>query len=568
MSVVTATIKSKDKELPASFELLQIEISREVNRIPSAELVLIDGNPAKRTFLLSDDAFFEPGKEIEIQLRYEGKGANRSVFKGLVVRHNLESGPDHSTLTVELKDTAFGMTRVRNSEVFTEKTDTDIFKNLIKIGGLKEGKLPKTETKHPEIIQYYCSDWDFMLSRAESNNLLVAVTDSELSLHKIEVKGTPKEHHTFTYGISEVFGFEIEADASHQYESIKGTAWNPKNHEKIHTRTALNLVLPQKKLNGKSIAGKFGGKKMVLTSMVPLEQREIENWADSHMARTRMSLLRGTLSVPGFAEIKLMDVIELKDFGERFQGKTVATGIQHTVDHEGWMTHIQFGLSADSFSRSEHIQDAPAAGLLPGVQGLQIGIVDAFEEDKDMKEFRVRLILPGIDPKKGKIWARLASPEAGKGTDAPGRGFFFRPEKGDEVVVGFFNNDPRQAVILGAMFGSQNKPPKGWDPGDKNALKGIVSKTGITMEINDTAKTLTFKTPKEQSILMDGETGLIKIEDDNKNTITLDDKGITIHSAKALTLDAPKGDFTLNAKKITLNGSGAVAIKGTSVDIK
>ena len=70
-----------------------------------------------------------------------------------------------------------------------------------------------------------------------------------------------------------------------------------------------------------------------------------------------------------------------------------------------------------------------AAGLLPAVTGLQIGIVQAFAEDP-AKEFRVKVILPGVDESQGWVWARLALPEAGKA-----RGHFFLPEPGDEVTT-------------------------------------------------------------------------------------------------------------------------------------
>ena len=36
----------------------------------------------------------------------------------------------------------------------------------------------------------------------------------------------------------------------------------------------------------------------------------------------------------------------------------------------------------------------------------------------------------------------------------------FRPEQGDEVVVGFVNDDTRQAVILGALFSAKNTLPE------------------------------------------------------------------------------------------------------------
>jgi uncharacterized protein involved in type VI secretion and phage assembly len=262
-----------------------------------------------------------------------------------------------------------------------------------------------------------------------------------------------------------------------------------------------------------------------------------------------------------------MEVMELKGVGKRFNGKTLITGIRHTIEHGGWTTHLQFGLSGRSFSREPFIEDAPAAGLLPAVQGLQIGIVDAFEEDGS-KEFRVQVILPGVDPDKGKVWARLASPEAGLGVDGKGRGYFFRPEKGDEVAVGFFNDDPRHAVILGSLYSSKNAPPQGWEKLDaENALKGIVSKTGIRFQVDDKAKTLKLLTSEDQYILIDEDKKGIEIKDLNENTITLDDKGISIKVADKLVIEA-KGDIELKGKNITLEASANVEIKGSKVDVK
>src|SRR5438105_2235183 len=101
MPVVTATIKCEGKTLPAEYELLSIETISEVNRIPSATLVFVDGNPAKQQFVLSDQTFFEPGKTVEIQVRYEGgKEASATIFKGLVVKHNLEANAQESILSV------------------------------------------------------------------------------------------------------------------------------------------------------------------------------------------------------------------------------------------------------------------------------------------------------------------------------------------------------------------------------------------------------------------------------------------------------------------------------------
>lgn len=561
MPVVTATIKCEGKTLPAEYELLSIEIISEVNRIPSATLVFLDGNLAKQQFALSDQAFFEPGKSVEIQLRYEGgKKTSATVFKGLVVRHNLEAAARESTLSVELQDAVVMMTKERNSAVFRQKTDADIFKSLINESGAKAGAIAPTEPKHEEIVQYYCSNWDFMLSRAEINNLLTVVKDGKVSLKKLEIAGAPK--HQLEYGITEIYSFEMEADASRQYENIESVTWDIKTQKLSQKSKAADFPLVQSNLKAKNIADKLGGKAYLLNSAVPIDPKESKSWADATMARTRMSLLRGVISVPGFAEVELLEVMELKGMGKRFNGKTLITGIRHTVEHSGWTTHLQFGLSGQPFSRQPFIQDAPAAGLLPAVQGLQIGIVDAFEEDES-KEFRVQVILPGIDAAKGKVWARLAAPEAGKG-----RGYFFRPEKGDEVAIGFLNDDPRQAVILGGLYSSKNTPPAGWEKLDaENAFKGIVSKTGISFQVDDKEKTLKLLTSDKQYIVIDEKKKGIEIKDLNENIITLDDKGISIKAADKLVIEA-KGDIELTGKNIRLEASANVEIKGSNVDVK
>ena len=99
------------------------------------------------------------------------------------------------------------------------------------------------------------------------------------------------------------------------------------------------------------------------------------------MARTRMAMLRGRVAVPGFGDVKPLDLMEMSGVGERFNGKTLITGICHRVDEQGWQTDIQFGLSPERFAERPNIIDAPAGGLLPAVNGLQIGVIDKFEAD-------------------------------------------------------------------------------------------------------------------------------------------------------------------------------------------
>jgi phage protein D len=88
MSLVTVTVLSDSKVIDPTYELLSVHVNYEINRIPYAELVLFDGDAANHKFAISDASVFEPGKEIEIKLRYEDDSTSeKTVFKGLVVTH-------------------------------------------------------------------------------------------------------------------------------------------------------------------------------------------------------------------------------------------------------------------------------------------------------------------------------------------------------------------------------------------------------------------------------------------------------------------------------------------------
>ena len=182
------------------------------------------------------------------------------------------------------------------------------------------------------------------------------------------------------------------------------------------------------------------------------------------------------------------------------------------------------------------------------MSGLHIGIVSATADDPNA-ENRVKVTLPGLPDGSDGLWARLAMPEAGKD-----RGWYFWPEPGDEVVLGFFNQDPRQPVILGSLFGSKNAPPAAIvDASDKNGRRGLVSKKGITIGLVDDDKAqLYLQTPGKNKIVLDDDGELIELSDQHGNKITLDKNGITLKSAK---------DFKVDA-------SGPVEIKGSKVDLK
>lgn len=546
--MVNATIFCDGKKLPPEVPLLSINIRQQVNRIPTAEVTLVDGDPAKRKFQLSNSGQLEPGQPLEIKLRWDDGHRHRStrVFQGKIVRHGVESSGEGPALVIGAKDSAIKLTGERKNAVYRKKSDRQIISDILDRAGLRKGKLAATRPRHPEIVQFNCTDWDFILSRADIQGLLVTVESGKVSLEKIAAPGAAK--HQFEWGMDTLYDFEMAAEGGHQFKTVTSVGWNQRRLRPTSPKRGHGAKNPQGNLDGDTIAGALGFSHMALSAAVPLEPEELTAWANARVARGDLSLVRGRLGVRGRSDIELLDWIELEGISQRFNGKALVTGIEQRIDARGWRTDLILGLSPEDFCHQPNILEAPAAGLLPAIQGLQIGMVAAFAQDPD-KEYRVKVLLPAFGETHGSVWARLASPEAGKG-----RGYFFRPEPGDEVIVGFLNDDPRFPVILGSLYGAKNTPPSEFARlSAKNAHKGIVTKKKTTFALidDDKAKVI-FETAHKNKILIDDGAEKIEISDQHGNHITMSKNGIRIQSARDLEIAA----------------RGKVEIKGMRVDVK
>lgn len=548
MKYVAVNIKSGGKIISAAYGLLYLDVKSEYNRVPYAELGFADGDIASQEYEISESADFEPGKEIEISVAYSDTQNQLPVFKGIVLKQSLQFNENGCILIIELSDEAGKMTAVRKSNVFEKVKDSALISKLISDSDLQAGSVDETKVEHEKIVQYAATDWDFMLSRAEANGLLISVKNGVISAKAPVLQGVATAKYKF--GIDTIFDFELEADGSHQYKEISGTSWDPKNQKMTALVSAKDFSLTQGNFSGAKIGGAVGGNNNTLVSATVMQAGEVQAWANSKMMKSRLSMLKGRFKIPGNTAISVGSLVEISGVGKRFSGKTLVTGVHHAYSHEGWVTNIQFGLSADWFTSKQDVTYTKAAGLLPGVNGLQIGIVKKWEADP-AKENRIKVTLPSINTNTD-VWSRLATPSAGKNT-----GIFFQPEPGDEVILGFLNDDPRQPVILGSLYSSANPSPIA--PAEKNPEKGIITKEGIKILLNDENKMLTIETSEKNTIIINDKDKTIEMKDANNNTVKLSSEGITLDSGKDIIIKS-KGDIKMQA-------SAKVEIKGSEIDI-
>lgn len=544
----TFKLLSEDKDITYIYDLISLTVDRVVNRIPTARLVLRDGAAAAEGFAASEGEDLIPGKQLKIAVGYDGK--DRTIFTGSIVKQSIKVGADgNSILKIECKDNAVKMTIGRHSRYFIKSTDSDAIETIISKKYGLEKDIAKTTITHPEIIQYYATDWDFILSRAEMNGQIVLAKDGKLTIKAPTVSGDPQL--TLTYG-SNLLEFEAEMDARFQYQAVKTKAWSYAKQSMIEAEGQEPKISKHGNLSAQQLAKVINLDALELAHGGLVEEQELKAWADAQMLKSRLAKIQARVKTKGYAPAQPDRLVELAGMGNRFNGLVYVSGIRHEIQQGAWDTHWQLGLSPQWFYQETEIIDRPAAGLLPGVNGLQIAVVVQLKDDPTGED-RILVKIPTIDSKGTGSWARVATLDAGEK-----RGSFFRPDIGDEVVVGFLNDDPRDPIVLG-MFNSSAKPAP-LKASDKNDRKGFFTRSELKIVFDDDQKAIAIETPGGNKITISDATKGIAIEDSHGNSLILNESGISIDSSK---------DITLSAKgKLTLKSTQDANIEGLNIQAK
>ena len=123
-NLVTMKLLVDGKELSNKYQIVTMTILQEVNKIPTAHIMIVDGEADKEDFAVSSSNDFKPGKKIEIQLGYTSK--NVKVFTGIIISNAIKITNDCSEMNVEAKDETVKMTITKSNHYFNDKSDYDI----------------------------------------------------------------------------------------------------------------------------------------------------------------------------------------------------------------------------------------------------------------------------------------------------------------------------------------------------------------------------------------------------------------------------------------------------------
>lgn len=553
--LVTYTVYSNGKKVSDSLLFKSIEVYGEVNRIGGATFKIIAGDMPNANVPESASENFKPGQKIKIELGYESK--NKPVFEGIVTSQRIRlphNNEDSGTLIVECKHEAVKATVARHNRVFEDKADHQAVNAALSDCGLSV-EMDSTPVTHKQLMQYYCTDWDFALSRADVYGMLVITDGAKVSIKK--PKTTESAVLKVTYG-TDLLSFDGELYAEDQFSAVESVGWDPVTQKIVSASASPASLNKQGNLSPKEMASAAGTDTITLQTDAQADGKVLKQWADATLLKTGLSRFRGSFSFCGNAAAVPGCIIELAGLGVRFNGNVFAGGVTHKVEDGVWLTEVEMGISPMNITQQPDVVAPASSGLYPGIEGLHIAIITKLVDDPD-KNNRIQVELPMLKAKP--IWARLAQFAASKEV-----GCFFVPSVGDEVILGFINNDPNQAIILGCMYSSKLAPPYKLD--DKNQKRGLITPQKLQLEFDDEKKVITIVTPGKNSIVISDDAKGITLKDQNKNEVVMNDSGIKLISGKDIVLKA-QGNISLEATgKLTVKATQDASVEGMNVNVK
>ncbi|WNV05184.1 type VI secretion system tip protein TssI/VgrG [Candidatus Methylospira mobilis] len=491
------------------------------------------------------------------------------------------------------------------SEVYLEKTRTDILEELMKVKSsfttLDYDIRIKEESDSPQKLPYVCqykeTDLNFIARWAERLGVYWWYEcDADKSLEKVVFCDREHMHPHCNFGL--------------RFQS--GNFGNPAGDSYLTSFILKTKLLPKKLTvegyNYDNVDDDQANKKL----HVEVEVDSKGGVGDIYHYEGHLS---GEKQAKDFAKL-LADAVKCK--GKQFLGKSLATGLRcgykvmvsghyrSGFDGKYLLTHVKHcgsqpvaGVSgldviykladmpAQIFSGTEHafFYEAEFTAIpekvqfrsemnhpWPVIEGTMKAFIDgaASKEAKYAlvdKEGRYKMQVPfkvdKKEPLKGSAWVRRAAIYAGV-KSGENYGIYFPLHQGTEVLLTFIRGNPDQPVVLMAVPNSRHQPLVT----DANCTQSIIKTAGgnfIGMEDQNTGKGLLIESPTAKTMIRLGDKGAMS------NTLPeakpSESNGLSAYTEENITL---KADQKINVKAgdtISIKAKNKISIESEISDV-
>ena len=543
-------IKINGKELEYKIPVNYIEVTNAVNNIPFCIVKLYEFTNVDNEFLLNNNDL-KIGADVEIE--YKDDNDKSKIFSGVIVNKSfiLDSDIEESYVVLKCYHKFFNMTISNKCHYFLDKTDKEIIEDIVSKYGytVELGDMP---LKRDFFYQNNISDWNFINNIARFYGYVVDV-DIEKDKLIINKPNKNSSNQKISLG-NNVININLTVDGESQIDSYEGKYWDIKKQSCSNVESTNNSVENSfGNIKSSELIKNTGNQKSNIIND-SFNEKEYKTCLNGFVELNRYSKIQGNITILGNKDIKQNTTVEINNFSDVFKGNAYVNKVQHIYKNEqsGWITKVYIGLK-----KQDNFNNIKDNFNISNIVGLKYGIVLKIDGDPE-NNFRVFVNIPTINKPEEGLWCRISSIYASNNC-----GITFLPEKGDEVILGFIENNPKEPIIIGNVYNSKNKSSVTIDA--ENNIKSIKTKSGMEINFNEKDKIIKISTDDKRSITISDKNKSIEMLNENEK-IFINKDSIEIKSSKDIKLDG--NNISLNAKSsINIKGNNEVKIDGNNIKV-
>jgi len=437
-------------------------------------------------------------------LRIGVSGRDAPLFSGQVTAVEHVFGPDRDyALIVRAYDPLHRLRKRQRARALVQTTVEELASDLVGDLGLSVDAA-ESGPVWQNVVQHRENDLELLVVLAARCGLYPVVHDDVL--HLVTLEGTG-DATSLIVG-EELLEARVELNGDRSARSVSAAGWDPLSAQS-HQATAesarsgrqVRAEVAPTDVGGTGEVALFGEYASDVAHANALAQAELD-------ARTA-----GEVTFWGVAEgdplLRAGTPVEISGLRSEIDGRYVLTDVTHTIDVErGYLTEL-----------STSPPDAR-----PRLAAATAAVAEVTSVDDPDGRGRVRVKFPAYGDVESD-WLGAATP--GAGTD---RGLVALSDVGDHVLVVFPHEDPATGIVIGGLYGTGGPP----DPGVAAAA----------------VQRFTLRTAGGQHIALDDEHKKLRLEDVTGSSIELAPKGVKLHSAVDLTIEAPGRAIVIRAKSV------------------
>jgi len=514
-----------DKENPMVYCLLSLDGEPFLSR-NSYEVILEQKTNAHDTFsiIVPDDALdtyegfvMESSKKLlgkKISLSYWQYGSENQVFSGIVtgLKNRKESG--YGKLVITGHSPSILLENGRADRSFEQLSLSQIVKE-IGVNYPQEGKIHAEEQELnvrrvlPYTVQSQESDFGFIQRLATRYGEYFYYNGKELIFgNKAEPvlelsEGRELIELEFELGLR-AQGFSGLTYDAEKGESIQHNAQDVQTEWKENALQAV-AVQASKQLFGNAPKSVFSGseKSQELEEMLLKEKENRESliWVRGRSRDSRLKNgSRAKLTDINGRAMETYRIVEIRHYynGDEYYNEFVGVS---DVLHPPYQDSGAFPKSHEQMGRV--VENADPLGL---------------------GRVRVQMMWQEAGSEKTP-WIRLLQPHSGSG-----KGFYFVPEIGEEVLVGFQGGNAEKPYVIGTQYNGKEK--SGYADKENN-IKAVHTRSGNRLLLNDETGDVSLESQKGQTIAIFYGNGNIEIK--APETMTLNAKNLNINVSQNMT---------------------------------